>query len=217
MKVLMISIDKTLLGQNNLGDTIARHKEYGTHVDRLDIIVFTTEKTEPKKLSDKVTVYPTNSTNKVGYYFDAVKIAEKLFGEHRYDLIVTQDPFVTGKVGVHLKKRFKAKLLVHFHGDFWKNSHWLAENPLNYFFLILSKFVVAKADAVRVVSSGIKQKLINAGIAESKVTVIATPVAIKDYEAIPDQLSVEKPVVLHVSRYDKVKDFKTLANLLTAL
>lgn len=207
MKVLMISIDKGLLGNNPLGDVLERHARYGAYVERLDIIVMSAKGNQVYNISDKVTAYPTNSSNKISYLFDAKRIGRELFSKHNYDLIITQEPFVTGLVGSCLKRKFKSKLLVHFHGDFWQNKVWLKENPLNPLLLLISKWVVSRADAIRVMSQGQKQKL--EGLQGKIIEVISTPVDIKKYER-EDAESMGLNV-LHVGRFDKAKDFETLA------
>ena len=40
MRVLMISLDKTLLGADYSGDVLERHREYAKRAGHLDIIVF---------------------------------------------------------------------------------------------------------------------------------------------------------------------------------
>lgn len=205
VKVLMISIDRGLLGKDQLGDVIERHAEYGKHVEKLDIIVFTKTGFEPYSISSNVKSYPTNSFCKLKYACDAKKIGKKLFKENNYNLIVTQEPFLTGLAGYCLKRKFKVRLLVHFHGDFWKNKNWLKESKLNWLFLIISKFVVSKADAIRVMSEGQKEKL---GKYQNKARVISTPVELEKFN-----LNFNKPnskYVLHVGRSDKVKDYDTL-------
>ena len=204
----MISIDKGLLGKGQLGDVVERHKEYGKHVDQLDIIVFSRKGFEKYQISENVMAYPTNSCCKLKYPGDAKKLGRKLFKESRYDLIVTQDPFLTGWVGRYLKRKLKAKLLVHFHGDFWQNKNWLEESSLNWLFLLISKSVVPHADAIRVMSEGQKEKLKKFG---DKVRVISTPVDLDKFQRseIRDQKSDTK-VILHVGRDDKVKDYNTL-------
>ncbi len=207
----MISIDKGLLGQGQLGDVIERHAKYGRSVEQLDIVIFALKGSKPYKISANVTAYPTDSNSKIMYGLNAKKVGEELFKKNKYDLIVTQDPFITGWVGVSLKAKFRAKLLVHFHGDFWENPSWLKESKLNWLYLIISKFVVSRADAVRVMSEGQKDKLVRAGIAEEKIRVISTPVNLRvfhaDYDYIPHH---DFKIVLHVGRPDPVKDYKTL-------
>lgn len=221
MRVLMISIDKGLLGKGQLGDVVERHRKYGEFVERLDILVFCKSGFSEKenKISDKVTAYPTNSKNKLKYFFDGLKLGRELFKNKKYDLIVTQEPFLTGLVGYLLKKKFGSKLLIHFHGDFWQNPNWLKEHWLNYIFLLISKFTAPRADAIRVMSQGQKEKLGKAGIDEKKIRVISTPVNLEKYNH-PNLEQVKKfkehglPIILHVSRYDKVKDFETLLKVL---
>lgn len=179
MKILMLSIDKGLLGKNPMGDVIERHKKYGEFCERLDIIVLSQVYPEqvPMKsgrvegsrgitLSPTVTTHPTNSCCKLFYYFDAIKLAKNLFQKNQYDLIICQDPFLTGLIGARLKKKFHSKLLIHFHGDF-RFPLW----P-----------VVKKADALRVMSHGQKEKLIKKGIDANKIFIIPTPVDLSRFQ-----------------------------------
>ena len=209
MKVLIISIDKGLLGQGQLGDVVERHRKYGEFCDRLDIIVLAKKGFKEYKISNKVTAYPTNSYFKLRYGCNAYKIGKELFKSNKYDLIITQTPFIDGLVGLRLKKKFKIKLLVHFHGDFWSNKNWLKESKINYFFLPLSKFVAKKADALRVMSQGQKEKLLKFGINEKKIRVISTPIDLKKYLEIEDKIGKDQ-VILHIGRDDIVKDYNTL-------
>lgn len=234
MKVLIISIDKGLLGQGQLGDVIERHKKYGQFCDILDIIVLSKKISSPYqgeggegfahtvgnhpnpslemrgvyKISDKVTAYPTNSYFKLKYIYDAYRIGKKLFKENKYDLIITQMPFIDGLVGLCLKNKFKTKLLVHFHGDFWHNAKWLQESVFNYFLLPLSKLVANQADAIRVMSNGQREKLIRSGISAKKIRVISTPVNLDQYLSI--DYNIENRNILHLGRDDKVKDYDML-------
>ena len=208
----MISIDRGLLGKGQLGDVLERHAEYGKHVDRLDIIVFSAPGFSENKISQNVSSFPTNSKSKIRYFFDAKKLGVRLFNQNKYDLIVTQDPFVTGLVGVKLKKLFGAKLLVHFHGDFWQNPSWLRESRLNWFFWLISKWVVSKADGIRVMSEGQKDKLVKAEVAEEKIRIISTPINFEKIEKACRSQVADKgfKIILQVGRDDEVKDYKTL-------
>jgi glycosyltransferase involved in cell wall biosynthesis len=205
----MISTDKSLVGGAVLGDVISRHRTYGEQVDRLDIIVQSSAGHSPMTISDHVATHPTNSTSRLWYVRDSVRIARRLLAAGQYDLVVTQDPFLTGLAGVRIARRCGAKLLVHFHGDFWDNPHWLAEAWWHGAFLQLSRYVVARATALRVVSDGIKQKLISAGISSEKISVISTPVPITAFTNI-DLGQPADPVVVSVGRLVAAKDYPTL-------
>lgn len=206
LKVLMISIDRGLLGKGQLGDVIERHRRYGEFVDRLDIIVFSPQGYGNFELSKKVSTYPTSSSTKVKRIFDALRIGKKLCSQTKYDLIIAMDPFFTGFVATRLKKKFGVKFLVHFHGDFWGN-------PLNPSLKMLSRYVVHNADAVRVMSEGQRDSLTKAGIIEKKIHIISTPVDLQkfmnDIDAVPTGAPPQQ-TVLHVGRYDTVKDFVIL-------
>lgn len=216
MKVLILSLDKTLLGASGGGDAQERHKQYGDFVDKIDIIIFSRAGFKENKISDKVTAFPTNSFSKANIVFDAYKIGKELFKLNNYDLIDTQDPFFTGLVGRLLKMKFQKPLEVHFHGDFWGNSY---QSEANLFQLLLSKFVARKADGIRVVSSGIKEKLIKKGIASEKIEVIPTPVDLEKFKKFKSEKVEEikniysnKKIILYVGRLVKVKNLPMLLN-----
>jgi len=220
MRVLMISIDRTLLGTDYSGDVLERHKKYAQEAGQLDIIVFTKKGFKKKEFGENLRVHPTNSKIKINYIFDAFEIAKNIYWPDKYDLIVCQDPFLTGLAGWFVKKRFKVPLLVHFHGDFWDNKYWLFERGrwwFNWLFLILSKFIVNGADGIRVVSSGIKDKLIKAGVPEKKVRIIPTPVNVEKFEKYDDRKikrlrlkNKNHKTIINVGRKDPSKDYKTL-------
>jgi glycosyltransferase involved in cell wall biosynthesis len=214
MKILMISTDRALLGENiSSGDAIQRHRHYAQQVVKLDIIVFSRLGYQTKELADNLFCYPTNSSSRLYYLTQTIKIAQQLFSQQPYNLIVCQDPFLTALAGYFIKLKFKTKLLVHFHGDFWQNRCWLKESPFNYLFLFLSKFTIRQATAIRVVSPGIKKKLLKKGIAKDKIKVIPTPVNLDKFKnpnnqtvASIKQEFVGKKIILWVGRFSPEKN-----------
>lgn len=219
MKILMISTDKTLLGLAGVGDAPERHREYAKSAERLDILVLSKKRVPENALS------PNCAVRSLVLNFDFFGQARRQFSGIGYDLVVCQDPFLTALAGCDLKRKFKPKLLIHFHGDFWKNRNWIYERWYNFFLLWLSKFTVKKADALRVMSEGQKQKLTAKGFAPEKIFVVSTPVDIERFVNYPqarpehrllmEKLSGQKPgpqskIVLMVARRDPVKDFDTM-------
>ncbi len=190
MKVLMISNDQAFLGvATSTGDAISRHRAYGQLIEKLAIVVLTQKRGfTPSKLSDRVSAYPAYASTVWGSLRSAVAVGRDLFAGDRYDLIVCQDPFLTGLVGYFLKKKFGPRLLIDFHGDFWDNPYWLGENILHRPMLALSRFTVSRADALRAVSLGIKQKLTNHKI-KKPIAVIPTPVNLENFKT-PDPQTV---------------------------
>ncbi|HOZ36567.1 MAG TPA: glycosyltransferase family 4 protein [bacterium] len=219
MKVLMLSNDLALLGaQTSTGDTISRHCAYGQLVEQLSIIVLTKkDRFQPLALSPQVSSYPTAPATWPGSYVkNILAVATALFRDNYYDLIVCQDPFFTGLSGCRLKKKYGSKLLIDFHGDFWANPYWTRENPLRLGLLALSKLTVKKADALRVVSSGLKKKLVRAGL-RLPIAVIPTPVNLENFKtpdgqavlSIKNQFSGQK-ILLFVGRLTAEKNLPFL-------
>lgn len=218
----MISLDKTWFGADYSGDLLERHQEYVRKAKcQLDVIAFTKRGLRKRKFNENFRVYPTNSKNKLNYVFDAYEAAKRIYWPDKFDLIVCQDPFLCGLAGWIIKKRFGGSLLIHFHGDFWKNRYWLWERKrwwFNWFFLLISKFLVKRADGVRAVSSGIRDKLVKKGINEDKIRVIPTPVNLEKFKnfnerkvkKIREKDCPDRKIILNVGRKDASKDYRTL-------
>lgn len=173
-----------------MGDAVERHRQYAEYLESLDIIVYTkrSEKLSEHKISDKVFGYPTNSSSRIGFIFDALKIAARIHESRPFDIVVCQDPYAPAFVGYLLKMKFRCKLQINFHGDYWGSEFYTGYRKILQPF---SKFLVSQADGVRVVSSGIRAKLVKAGIAESKIVLLPTPVNFKDFGRV-DSIEVEK-------------------------
>lgn len=222
----MLSIDRGLVGDNPLGDVVERHKRYGDLVEGLDIIVLCRRGFQRRFLSQKVRTFPTNSLSRLSTVVDAYRLACQLArekgGRCTYDLIVTQDPFATGIAGLLLKKkwrRWRIPLLVNLHGDYFQNPHFKREHWRNRLLLPLGIFILQRADALRVMSVGQREKM-EKRFPGKKIAVISTPVNVQQFiEYQPDSFEEEiiqrrkiggKKVILMIGRKDPVKDFKTL-------
>ncbi len=222
MNIVNIGIDKSLVGGSGLGDAVERHAEYGRYLDHLDIIVYTSKKDNLKvfKIADNVFGHPSNSINKLFFIRDAQRIFRQINEQHKVDVIVCQDPFVPGYIGCLLKKRYNCKLQVNFHGDFWNNKQWLKERSINGIFLLISKYVVKRADVVRVVSPLIADKLRVNGLPDAKITVISTPVktaADFNLSEWSDKPAVELKKLLFVGRLVEAKNLFFTLNVIAEL
>ena len=104
-------------------------------------------------------------------------------------------------------------MLIHFHGDFWNNNYWLKQSIINYPLLLISRLTVKYADGLRVVSSGIKKKLIANGLPAAKIKVIPTPVNLEKFQNPDNQtvLSIKsefvgKKIIFWLGRMAKEKN-----------
>lgn len=218
MRTLIISLDRNILGlPGAFGDAAERHKLYGKYVDSLDIIVMNRGKAEAKKLSDEVRAYPTNSFSRFFYFWDAYKIGKKIYKKRQFDLVVCQDPFLTGLAGYLLKKKINCKLIVHSHGDFFGNFYWLKENWFNLPFIFIGNFVISRADAIRAVSRGVAENFIKMGLKKEKIYRISTPVDLNKFSDYNEEKVSEirnnyknKKIVFFVGRLVVAKNIALL-------
>lgn len=155
INVLTIGTDRKLFEDGSA--ILSRQIEYAKKMKELHIIVFSLRK---DKLTEKkihnVYIYPTDSSSRIGYIFDAVKIGKKILKKNDF-VITTQDPFETGLVGYLLKRKFNLPLQLQIHTDFL--SSYFKNSLLNYIRVILATFLIPKADGFRVVSSVIADSI----------------------------------------------------------
>ncbi len=153
MKVLSISTDRKLFDEES--SVLLRQKEYAGKMDEMHIVVFSLK---DQNFSDKkfgnLYIYPTNSSSKLLYIYDAVKIGKKIiknFATSQNTVITCQDPFETGIVGYILQKKFHLPLQLQVHTDFL--SPYFINSGLNQFRTAIANFLIPKAQGIRVVSS----------------------------------------------------------------
>jgi len=220
LKILTINLDYTLaVDKPAFGDAQERNIAYGKYVDKIISITHSPRKLglKRKKLSEEVEIFPSSSRSPLFFIFDAFQLARQIFVNYQMDLVLSQDPFITGLVAYLIKRRYNCAFLIHFHGDFWQNKYWLREKWYNFILLWLSKFLVKRADGIKVVSSGIKDKLVEAGVDKKKIRVIPTPVDLNKFiYCHPEEVRKfrkkhqNRKTVINVGRKDPSKDYSTL-------
>ena len=104
------------------------------------------------------------------------------------DAITTQDPFLTGLVGVWLRRRFNAPLIVQNHSYIFNNKAWLAEHPLrNRLLHAVATFVRGRADMYRTVNRKERENYLAAGGSPERVTVLQLSTAAQNFAAPIDE------------------------------
>lgn len=161
--VLMISLDASLATQPE-GDARRRHLAYAERAGRLSIVVYTPPHVGGAIYpSEKLAILPTNSRSRLTFARDAILQANRAALAHPIDLITTQDPFLTGLIGLWLRRR-RVPLLVQNHSYYFGNEAWVAEHPLrNTLLSELAKFVVMRADMYRTVNLKERQNYLAMG------------------------------------------------------
>ncbi|MCK5021974.1 MAG: glycosyltransferase [Candidatus Pacebacteria bacterium] len=166
MNILMLSIDRNIFDENSA--VRQRMFSYGTLVNELHIIILNKDNPKPKvgqgtedhfkkktKIANNVWVYPTNSSSKFRYFFDAIKIAIRI---KEIDLVTAQDPYETGFIAWRIAKKLNSKLELQIHTDLF-NIYFIKHSFSNRIRSLIAKFLLPKADHIRAVSKRIKLSL----------------------------------------------------------
>ncbi len=168
MKVLIINIDKNIFEPRSA--SLARLKEYANFCEKLSVVVLTRQPFEPI-VAGNLSVFATDSCCRAKYSFDALRLAKKIMAKEKYDLVMTQDPFDTGHIGWLIKKRYKIPWQCQIHTDFLSPYFW-RESLFNKIRVLAAKFLLPRADGLRVVSQRIKRSLLAIGHSLKPIVVL---------------------------------------------
>lgn len=163
LKILSIGSDRNLFKKDS--DAQKRIRDYGKIFEELHIIVFASKELgfSDLKLDGNIFVYPTNHSYKFLYLWNIYKIIKNLKFkiENSQDnfVISCQDPFESGLAGWLLKLWLKIPLQLQIHTDIF-SPYFTAESAMNRLRVFMAKFLLPRADGIRVVSERIKQSLI---------------------------------------------------------
>ncbi len=112
-----------------------------------------------------------------------------------FDVVSTQDPFFRGLVGLFWAWRFRARLNVQVHADLD------AQSVLKR---ILARFVLSRADSVRVVSEKLKAQVEKLGVRAS-VAVLPIYIDLERFK-VAKRAPSDVPTILWVGRFEEEKD-----------
>ncbi|MDO8430306.1 MAG: glycosyltransferase family 4 protein [bacterium] len=211
MKILTIGSERNLFKDNS--EAQKRIKEYGQLYDELRIIVFSNAADENSnlQLGGNIFIYPTNHKVKLFYLWDIYKIVNS-WNSWKPDMITCQDPFESGLAGWLLKFFLKTSLQLQVHTDIF-SPYFGQESLKNKIQLMLAKFLLPKADGIRVVSERIKQSLkSNVKGQMSNVIVLPIFVDIKKIQSAKIKADLHKKypdydfIILMASRLSKEKN-----------
>ncbi len=208
----MIGLDNTMFTQEGRGDLAERLKKYAKHVDFISLVVYTPEGFKPVKIADNVMAYPTNSKRKWRFPWHAARLAAQINGENPVSLVTTQDPFVCGFAGYLAKRRLKLPLVINIFSSFFDDAYWLKENWKHRFFNMFGKWLVRRADGVRVECDTEREKVISLGVSSDKVKVAPVLVNLERFAKEKDKSVRDKylgdadSIVLYVGRLSVEKN-----------
>ena len=173
MRTLMISLDRNILKSTSA--VAERMRTYGK-TQTLDIIIPSPQKSQ-LTLAENVQAYGTGGA-KWQQFFRLIILGKNLCAQNHYDKISAQEPFLTGLIGLWLR-RTPTQLEVQVHGDFFTSYYYRQSSFKNWLYYWLGRLIVVPhADKVRVVGERTKQSVLALGVSINKI--ITRPVPVDD-------------------------------------
>src|SRR5882724_3550967 len=106
MHVLMLSMDRSVL-TDTIGNSRTRHESYAAQVGQISMVVCNQGNDHPLSpyRSERLFAQPTNSRGYFNYLLDGYRAAVRFHAKQPIDVITSQDPFLTGLIGLALRYR----------------------------------------------------------------------------------------------------------------
>lgn len=146
MRVLMLGTDRKIFEEGS--EVRHRMTEYASLTDELWILVLGQGTFAEEKIGNLRLL--TRSRLSALFWASGEK----------FDLISAQDPFETGFIGWRIARRLGAKLQLQIHTDFL-SPYFGHESLKNKIRVLLARFLLPRADGIRVVSNKIKNSLVS--------------------------------------------------------
>lgn len=224
MKVITIGTDKKLFEETS--SVLSRQLEYSTKMEELHIVVCTHGAVYTPRHIGNLHIYPTNSTSKLMWVFNAYSLGKKIIIDNKFvrglSVISTQDPFESGLAGYLISRKFRLPFQVQIHTDFF--TPYFKNTFLNRVRYQIARFLVPRADGIRVVSENLKQLLLkNFSYLKTVPSVLPIYVDIQKLIDAPIVQDVRKEyarfnfIILMASRLTPEKEIDTALHALKQL
>ncbi len=155
----MISRDVKTLDSSSV--VYGRLKEYSNLFDELHVVVMGRKSNLKSLLIERLYIYNRTGGFKlfsfIKTFLKSLSLARKIKSGDNW--ITSQDPFESGLAAFLIAKLSKTKLQLQFHTDCF-NMLFIKHSLSNYFRALIARFIVTRADSIRVVSERIKNSLL---------------------------------------------------------
>jgi glycosyltransferase involved in cell wall biosynthesis len=224
-RILMLSLSRDLAERPDpsLNEAQLRQRLYGRFCETVEIIVKAPDQTPPAglALAENIRVHATGTGGNLRTAWRMWRDGNARMRQTPFNLVVAQEPFLTGVVACLLAARWKLPLCLHYVCDFLDNEEWLRERPLHRLLNVVGKFVARRAAVVRVDSADECRRLAAIGVRPDAVRHVpflqpgleAFAEARADTELRRKLLSGGDAMVLTVARLDPQKDLDTLLSV----
>lgn len=184
MKILSLSLDPLVLQKESV--VASRSVRYGSVTESYMVIV-PSRKAEVVTLSSNTLVYGTGGNFKLMQLWRMYIIARNNIRQNGCEVVTSQDTYYLGFIAWVLAYTNHCGLEVQVQGI----------EKLNFFRKMLSRFVLSRADSIRVVSTRLKKRLVSEfGIKTDRMMVIPIYVDVSSLRLYTASLSEEERVKL---------------------
>jgi len=218
MHVLAFSYGKNLFDNSHLERE--RMQACATATTELRMIIFARDCEGLSVTKDgNLYLYPTGGRTKVGMLVRALLLGGRLLRAQNLPeewVITTQDPFEAGLVGYILARLFNVPLNIQEHGDFFSTPHWRLESTFNCGRSWLGRFLLRRADTVRVVSTRMLTTMARLGVDKTKLRLLSVLVPLNRFLEASSSLAARKlfpansVIILTVARLVAQKNISLL-------
>ncbi|PIR03763.1 MAG: hypothetical protein COV59_03760 [Candidatus Magasanikbacteria bacterium CG11_big_fil_rev_8_21_14_0_20_39_34] len=179
MKILVLGSDSNVLHAHS--NSQERALSYSTLVEKY-IVVVPAEEDLIQEVNERLVVSGVKREFSIFTLLKLYKQAKQLVKKYNVEIVSAQNPFEYALLGYFLKRSCGIRLHIQEHGDFFSYTYWRNEKCIHFFRYYLGKFLIKKADSVRVVSKKIQHTLEGFGLKSDRITVI--PVFVPNVNSI---------------------------------
>ena len=218
-RLLAIGTDASLVrpAERAFGDAHQRQLAYARILDEYRMVVRTLGgDRRPVRQAPNFVVHPSASRGRGLFPCDAFRLGGALHRRLGFDLVSTEDPLLCGLAGYALARRFGLPFSAQIAGDMLDNPYWLRERRINPALNVLGKWLVRRADSVRVVSERERAKLLRLGVRPERVRTIGWITDFARFEGVDGSelrerlLDGGRYLLLFMGRLVPQKDLPTL-------
>lgn len=161
MKILNIGIDADLFKDDS--EVLKRQLIYSKKLPADFVHLVKTDKSvklKSRQITKSFKIIPIRVSHWLFFITIAIYKSFKILKREKFDLIQTQDPFLTGIIGFTVSKLFRIPLVIGIYSDEIDNPLWIKESYLNKFANIVGKYILKRSAASRTDSKDLKEKLL---------------------------------------------------------
>ena len=161
----------------NKSGVLDRHIKYSESFDNMLVIHLCKRKNLPVIKRKNLSITPISGNNYAIAFLKAIIFILYKIDKRDFNIVTTKDFFLTGILGLFVKIFKGIKLHVQNHSSIIDNENWLNERKiLNPFLNVLGKFIIKRADRLRVVNQLEKDIYVSTlGINPSLIDVFPVP------------------------------------------